>query len=177
MLNHPSISQAVAFAVPHPTLGEDVAVAIVLHEGCTVSTQELRQFTASHLADFKVPRQIIFLQEIPKGPTGKIQRIGLAKKLKADLDALGSHDTDSPTSPASPLEAEISTIWQEVLGVEKISLLDDFLFLGGNSIQASIILLTINERYGAGLLIKDFFSASTISSLADIIQKKITPSK
>jgi acyl-coenzyme A synthetase/AMP-(fatty) acid ligase len=54
---------------------------VVLREGQSVSEGELRSFAGTRLADFKVPRKILFLPEIPKGATGKLQRIGLAKKL------------------------------------------------------------------------------------------------
>jgi acyl-CoA synthetase (AMP-forming)/AMP-acid ligase II len=81
LLDHPAVAQCVAFAMPHDKLGEDVAVAIVLREGATVSEKEIREFAAARLADFKTPRKVLFLTEIPKGPTGKVQRIGLAEKL------------------------------------------------------------------------------------------------
>lgn len=78
---HPAVAQALTFAVPHPKLGEEVAAALVLREGATTTELEIREFVGQRLADFKVPRQVIFLDEIPKGPTGKLQRIGLADKL------------------------------------------------------------------------------------------------
>lgn len=81
LLDHPAVAQVVTFGVPHDKLGEDVAAAIVLNEGHMVGEQDLRSFAAKRLADFKVPYKIIFLDEIPKGATGKIQRIGLATKL------------------------------------------------------------------------------------------------
>ncbi len=81
LLDHPSVRQAVTFALPHPKLGEEVAAAVVLREGHEVGERELRSFVSERLADFKVPRRIIFRDQIPKGPTGKLQRIGLAEKL------------------------------------------------------------------------------------------------
>ena len=81
LMNHPAVAQAVTFSLPHDKLGEDVAAAIVVRQGSSVSDKELRSFAAGRLVDFKVPRRIIFLDEIPKGPTGKLQRIGLAEKL------------------------------------------------------------------------------------------------
>jgi oxalate---CoA ligase len=81
LMDHPAVLQAVAFAVPHPMLGEDVGAAVVLREGLTVTEQELGEFLSQRLAAFKTPRKIIFLPEIPKGSTGKLQRIGLAQKL------------------------------------------------------------------------------------------------
>jgi len=79
--SHPAVAQALTFAMPHDKLGEEVAAAVVLREGATATERELRHFCASRLADFKVPRKVVLLTEIPKGATGKLQRIGLAQKL------------------------------------------------------------------------------------------------
>lgn len=81
LLNHPAVAQVVAFALPHPMLGEDVAALVVLQPNAQVTEQELRQFASQYLADMKVPQKIFFLEEIPKGATGKLQRIGLAARL------------------------------------------------------------------------------------------------
>jgi acyl-CoA synthetase (AMP-forming)/AMP-acid ligase II len=81
LLEHPAVRQAVTFAIPHVALGEEVAAAVVLHEGSTAAEKELREFAAARLAAFKVPRKIVLIEEIPKGPTGKLQRIGLASRL------------------------------------------------------------------------------------------------
>jgi acyl-CoA synthetase (AMP-forming)/AMP-acid ligase II len=81
LLTHPAVAQCVTFAVRHEKLGEDVAAVIVLREGLAASERELRDFAALRLAAFKVPRQIVFRDDVPKGPTGKLQRIGLARAL------------------------------------------------------------------------------------------------
>ena len=81
LMAHPAVAQVVTFAMPHKNLGEEVAAAVVLHDGQTATEPELRRFVAEHLADFKVPHKIVFLPEIPKGATGKLQRIGLAARL------------------------------------------------------------------------------------------------
>ena len=81
LLGHPAIAQAVAFAMPHAKLGEDVAAAVVLREGADAGEREIRSYAAERIAAFKVPRRILIVDEIPKGPTGKLQRIGLAEKL------------------------------------------------------------------------------------------------
>nr|MCS5570440.1 acyl-CoA synthetase [Pseudomonadales bacterium] len=81
ILDHDAVAQACTFAIPHDKLGEEVGAAVVLKEDREVTENELRTFVAQRLADFKVPRRVLFVGEIPKGPTGKIQRIGLAKAL------------------------------------------------------------------------------------------------
>ena len=82
---HACVAQALTFAIPHSKLGEEVGCAVVLREGTELTERELRDFAALHLADFKVPRKVVFLAEIPKGATGKLMRIGLAEKLGLSL--------------------------------------------------------------------------------------------
>ena len=86
LLRHPSVAQAVTFALPHPKLGEEVAAAVVAADGARVHERELRRFLSQSLAAFKVPRRVLVLDELPKGPTGKLQRIGLAERLGLTTD-------------------------------------------------------------------------------------------
>ena len=81
LLDHPAVQQAVTFGMPHPKLGEEIGAAVVLKDGAAATEKEIREFVGTRLADFKTPRKVLILDEIPKGPTGKIQRIGLAEKL------------------------------------------------------------------------------------------------
>jgi acyl-CoA synthetase (AMP-forming)/AMP-acid ligase II len=81
LMDHPAVAQVVCFGMPHPKLGEEVAACVVLREGAQATERELQEFVGQHAADFKVPKKILFMPEIPKGATGKLQRIGLAAKL------------------------------------------------------------------------------------------------
>lgn len=81
LMDHPAVEQCVTFAIPHPMLGEDVGAVVVLRAGKDCTERELRDFVAARAAHFKVPRKVLFVTEIPKGATGKLQRIGLAAKL------------------------------------------------------------------------------------------------
>jgi acyl-CoA synthetase (AMP-forming)/AMP-acid ligase II len=81
LMDHPAVAQVVTFAIPHDKLGEEVGAAVVLREGQAATEGEIRDFARQRLAEFKVPRKVVVLPEIPKGATGKLQRIGLAAKL------------------------------------------------------------------------------------------------
>jgi acyl-CoA synthetase (AMP-forming)/AMP-acid ligase II len=81
LMDHPAVAQVVCFGMPHPKLGEEVAACVVLREGRQASERELQEFVAKRAADYKVPKKVLFMAEIPKGATGKLQRIGLAAKL------------------------------------------------------------------------------------------------
>jgi len=81
LMDHPAVAQVVCFGMPHPKLGEEVAAAVVLREGQAATERELQAFVSTRAAEYKVPKKILILDEIPKGATGKLQRIGLAAKL------------------------------------------------------------------------------------------------
>ncbi len=81
LMDHPAVEQVVTFAVPHKKLGEEVAAAVVLRKGVDATPSDLQEFAAERLANFKVPRTVLVVDEIPKGPTGKLRRIGLAEQM------------------------------------------------------------------------------------------------
>jgi acyl-CoA synthetase (AMP-forming)/AMP-acid ligase II len=81
LMDHPAVAQVVCFGMPHDKLGEEVAACVVLRESASITERELQAFVANRAADYKVPKKILFMDEIPKGATGKLQRIGLAAKL------------------------------------------------------------------------------------------------
>jgi acyl-CoA synthetase (AMP-forming)/AMP-acid ligase II len=74
LLRHPDVAEAAAYAILHSRLGEDVAAAVVLKPGARATPLEMREFLLSRLAQFKIPRRIVFVDRLPKGATGKVQR-------------------------------------------------------------------------------------------------------
>ena len=144
LLVHPAVAQAVAFATPHRTLGQDVAAAVVLRPGSSVSEAELREFAFARLAEFKVPRRILFVAELPKGPTGKIQRIGIAEKLGVTgAVPVRSGGAAASGAPGMPLQEQLAAIWKELLQLESIGIHDDFFQLGGDSLLAAQLIARI----------------------------------
>jgi acyl-CoA synthetase (AMP-forming)/AMP-acid ligase II/thioesterase domain-containing protein/acyl carrier protein len=170
LLDHPEVKQALTFAIPHAQLCEELGAAVVLAPGSTVTESGLRQFAATRLASFKVPRLIRILPEIPKGSTGKPQRIGLAANL--GIEAI---DADQPAAeyrpPESPLEEQICAIWQDMLKRDRVGILDTFSSLGGDSLLAAQMLTAVSEATGANLSFTDFLSQGTITSLAREIER------
>jgi oxalate---CoA ligase len=81
LLRHPAVAEAVAFGVPHPTLGEEVAAAVVLH--ADAGEQDLLAHCRGYLAAFKVPRKLYVVQAIPRTATGKVQRRRVAEVIGA----------------------------------------------------------------------------------------------
>ena len=81
LMDHPSIEQAVCFGYEVKMLGEDIATALIVKEGMNCTEEDLKNYANEKLAKFKVPKKIFFVDEIPKGATGKLQRNTLAKKF------------------------------------------------------------------------------------------------
>ena len=170
LLQHPAVAQAVAFGMPHPTLGEEVAAAVVLRPGMQVTAKELTDFIGEHLAYFKLPRRVVFLTEIPKGPTGKVQRIGLGEKLKDSLSAIPEAGKAS-IPPGTPTETTLVGVWAEVLGTTGFGIQDDFLDLGGDSLKAIQVLSRLNAHFGLKLTIREIFKLPTIQARGEAIDK------
>ena len=116
LLRHPDIREATAFPIPHVTLGEEVAAAVVLEKGAAVTDQELTRFLRRCLAGFKMPRQFLFVDSIPKSAAGKIQRGQLAKAFDLDGAAVpASVNVSENDRPSTPLEDRLRRLWAKSL--------------------------------------------------------------
>jgi amino acid adenylation domain-containing protein len=168
LLAHPEIAQAMAFSVPEERLGEEVGVAVVLQEGARLSETEIREFAAARLADFKVPRRIVFLDELPKGPTGKPQRIGMAERLGL-LEVSPSEPVRLFAPPVTGIEARQASIWCDLLGVKIVGVHDDFFDLGGDSMLGAQLILRTRREFGIDLPMHRLFSGPTVRAVSDWI--------
>jgi oxalate---CoA ligase len=158
LMRHPQVAQAAAFGVPHPRLGEDVAAAVVLHEGASVTPTELREFISEGLASFKLPRRITIVDQLPKGITGKVQRKRLSEALR-----------DKPEKAANSgqgLEASLLALFRRVLKTDAVSPEDDFFEKGGDSLLAMDVSLELQKLIGKELPESILFEAPTIRDLS-----------
>jgi acyl-CoA synthetase (AMP-forming)/AMP-acid ligase II/acyl carrier protein len=169
LMKHPAITQAVVFPLNHPTLGEDVAAAVVPKPNTSITESELQKFAALQLADFKIPRRVLFLEKIPKGSTGKIRRVGLAEKL--GLTTAGPCEQTEWVAPRTLLEAKLAKIWAQVLRAERVGVNDNFFDLGGDSISAARIISRVRETTQVELSILGLFESSTVVGLAKRIEE------
>ncbi len=169
---HPGVKAVAAFGVPHPTLGEDVACAVVLKDGAFVTEAELQAFARRSLARYKVPRRVHFVTEIPHGASGKPQRLLLKDRL-----AVRSTDgllvaSPLPAPELSPVERAIAEVWCRRLGCAEVQPQDDFFQLGGDSLEAESMLAeveaTLQVKLGPGSS-ERFFEAPYLETLGTLI--------
>jgi acyl-CoA synthetase (AMP-forming)/AMP-acid ligase II/aryl carrier-like protein len=166
LMGHPAVSQAVTFAVPHATLGEDVVAAVVLRQEASVAEKEIRKFAFSRLEDHKVPSQVVIVDQIPKGPTGKLQRLGLAQKLALELKAEFG-------APRSPVEDALAQMWAGVLGVERVGIYDNFFALGGDSLRAIRLVARVRVAFQVELSLATVFREPTIAEQGAVIEEML----
>src|SRR5262249_9698494 len=151
-------------------LGEDVAAAVVLHKGASLTETDLRQFAATHLAAFKVPRQIFIVEDIPKGPTGKLRRLSLTETfglIVSEQDQLTRHAIF--TLPRTPLEEVLVGLWIQVLAVERVGIYDDFFHIGGDSLSAMQLLTRVRDVTHHEVSLAGFYAAPTVAAIAKSI--------
>ena len=179
LLQHPAVREAVAFAIPDALLGEDVAAAVVLKEQVAGANagqmeEELQEFVAGRLAAFKVPRHIVMVTVLPKGPTGKLQRNRLAEALRSRLPA-PAESVERPrlAAPRNPTEESLAAIWKTVLKTEDIGIHDDFFRLGGDSALGAQVISRIGQQFGITVPMFRLFRTPTIAGLGDWLDAEL----
>ncbi len=176
LTSHPCVAAAAAFGIPHRTLGEDVAAAVVLRPDDRVKEVHLRWFAAKRLAVFKVPRRIVFVEEIPCTATGKPKRAALAEQFQNLASKSLRNDGRSQEALRAPTEVEgkLIEIWRNVLGLENVGIHEDFFELGGDSLSAAIMLAQASECLKIGrskLGEAELWERPTIAMLARTISR------
>jgi acyl-CoA synthetase (AMP-forming)/AMP-acid ligase II/aryl carrier-like protein len=170
LLDHPAVVQAVAFALPDVALGEDVGAAVVLRDP-EVSEAQLRKYAATRLITFKVPRHIIVVDEIPKGPTGKPQRIGLSAKLGIDGTSTQRSISEPSTAPRNEVEEALLHLWRDVLRIGPMGVYERFLDLGGDSVLAAQLVARIRQQLQIDVTLIDLLDRPTIAEQALLVEE------
>ncbi|MEM9684153.1 MAG: alpha/beta fold hydrolase, partial [Pseudomonadota bacterium] len=153
---------------PHPTLGDEVGAAVVLRDGSSVTAKALTRYLRERIVTYKVPRYLEFVADIPKGPTGKYQRRDLADVLGVSGEP-ASVSGPNAAQPASDLERTLCGIWASTLGLPSVGPNDDFVSLGGDSLQAIELFLQVEKTLGRTLPRSLLFEARTVAEMAERI--------
>jgi amino acid adenylation domain-containing protein len=183
--SHPAVLEAAAVGVPDRYFGEDAVAFAVLRPGAAANENELLAFCESRLGHFKTPSRIRFLKELPKGPSGKVQRLKLldpAVLAAAAItgrngkeiahDAAASQDNGAQ-GPVSRIEQIIAAAWAEVLLVPDVDPHTNFFALGGHSLLAIQCLSKLRGKLPIILTINDFFENSTVAEQAELVRERL----
>ena len=167
LLAHPAVRQAVAFSVPHASLGEDIAAAVVprfLEHAQPCDEAALRAFLFDRLSAHKVPSRIILVDSLPVGSSGKLQRIGMADRLADRLQV--AYD-----APASDCEQRVATVIGELLGLPRVGRHDNFFALGGDSLRAAQVMMRLEHALAIELPAALLFRLPTAALLGERLEE------
>jgi acyl-CoA synthetase (AMP-forming)/AMP-acid ligase II len=181
--SHPAVLEAAAVGVPDRRLGEEIVAFAVLRDGATCDERELLTFSEHHLGYFKTPARIHLVQDLPKGPSGKVQRLRLledASKLAVRRSAflLEGIEISKLGIDVKKLAVEqiVTEVWSDILGQRLIDPQHNFFALGGNSLMAIRCLSRLREQIPLVLSVSDFFENATIAELSTIVRTRLNRS-
>jgi acyl-CoA synthetase (AMP-forming)/AMP-acid ligase II/thioesterase domain-containing protein/acyl carrier protein len=174
LLSHPGVRDAMAFRIPDPVLGEDIAVLVVKKDSRN-SEEELRQFCLDHMVQYKVPCRICFVNEIPRNTLGKPLREEGTQQYMREVhprDQTGGILREDHPLRQTMEEEKLLQIWKDVLDVQDISPDDDFFQSGGNSLDAIHLLIRIQREYHINLPADTIYRHPTIRQQAVLVAEK-----
>ena len=186
---HPAVLEAAAVGVPDRYVGEDLVAFAVLRDGMSCDEREMLSFCEIHLGHFKTPTRIHFVQDLPKGPSGKVQRLRLveeaAKLAMAGSALAGEFETSGVNADGTPnwrsatdlpLEQIIAGIWSDLLAQPHIDPQSNFFALGGQSLVAIQCLSRLREKIPVMLSLSDFFENPTVERQATLVRNRLSTS-
>ena len=184
--SHPAVLEAAAVGVPDRYMGEDLVAFVVLRAGVACEETELLTFCEGRLGHFKTPTRVYFAADLPKGPSGKVQRL----RLRDDAVQLVLSSSGSPTNGFAPahangqefpnttvsLEQVIAESWAEVLCRNHVDPDNNFFALGGHSLLAVQCVSRLRERIPVALSLSDFFEHATVAQQAALVRRRLQAS-
>lgn len=174
------IDQAAAFAVPHPTLGEDIGVAIVPTPQASITAPEVRDVVRDSLSAHKVPSIVLVLPELPRSHVGKIDRRQLQAMAPALADSLARGTAEETAKrPSDPVERRITDIWKSHLDLFSVARDEEFAVLGGDSLAELRMRLEVEHAFGISLNLVTPEDMRTVASLSAFVGRQLqrsTPS-
>jgi amino acid adenylation domain-containing protein len=161
----PAVREAAVVAREEAS-GDKRLVGYVVSDG-SVSSEQLRAHVAEWVPDFMVPSAFALLDELPRTPSGKIDRLALPEPEAAAASA------EEFVAPRTPMEEKVAAIWADVLNVQQVGIHDDFFALGGHSLLATQIVAQIRTDFSVELPLHSLFSSPTVESLAAAVLELI----
>ena len=159
-----NVKETVVIATPTATKAPQLIGYVVARTPPAPTVSQLRRSLAQTLPAYMIPSAFVILDVLPRLPTGKVDRAALPTP-----DA-GRPDLDRPfVAPRTPVEAQLSRIWGEVLHLESVGIDDPFVELGGHSLLATQLLTRIIETFRVELPLRTLLETPTIADMALVI--------
>jgi oxalate---CoA ligase len=158
----PAVAEAATFAVPHPTLGEDVVAAVVVRPGLATDGAALRAGVAGRLSSYKVPSVVLIVPSIPKNETGKMVRRHVAASLEDRLQP-------RQEPPADDAEAALLALWCDVLQRHDLGVTDNLFLFGADPLRARVVIKRLTTLDGKAVSLNALLSAPTVREQVSLV--------
>jgi aryl carrier-like protein len=162
LAGHPSVRQAAVVA--REDAGGELQLVAYLVASAAPSVEELRAFLARSLPEFMIPSVFATLDALPLTASGKVDRHALPDPAEVQAQREAAF-----VAPRDDLEAEIAAIWEELLGIERVGVADDFFALGGHSLLATQMVIRIRRTHGE-IPLHALLAAPTVAAVADVVR-------
>jgi acyl carrier protein len=168
---HSSIAQAAVRAWADETSGARLVGYITSRCEEPVSVESLRAHLTGKLPDHMIPSAFVTLDELPLTPSGKVDRGRLPPP-----DPNRPHLEGRYVPPRTPIEQVVADIWQELLAVDRVGVLDGFFDLGGHSLLATQVVARIGDTFLVDVPLSNLFESPTVAGLAnEIVVREARP--
>jgi nonribosomal peptide synthetase DhbF len=157
----PEVAEAAVALKEDASLGKQLVAYLVPSNGALPESAALRSRLNERLPGYMLPSVFVPMEELPRSPNGKIDRGALPAAVQH------THDVRAPQSQE---EIALCAMFAEVLRREQVGVEDDFFALGGDSLSAMRLVGRVCSGFGVALSLRDFYSASTVGGLANLIQ-------
>jgi acyl-CoA synthetase (AMP-forming)/AMP-acid ligase II/thioesterase domain-containing protein/acyl carrier protein len=179
---HPSVREAAAVGIPDSVLGEDIVAYVVAEPASRCDPAELMDFCHQQLGSFKSPRRIYVVADLPRGPSGKIQRLhvstdDLLQASNSGSSAVVSGPDKISDSTAAATAAKLAQIWRQVLSRADLGLNDDFFASGGTSLLATRLIMLMEREFGVELSLEDLLAHSTVTAQVKLLDRAVGKSR
>ena len=163
--SHPDVRSAAVVAMGPERSRRRLVAYLVPRDEPAPADSDLRSYLARRLPEYMVPATFVALATLPLTPNGKIDR----RALPAPEEAAPKTRRDA--GPTTPVERELTVIWQEILGRERVGAHESLFDLGGNSLAAIQLVNRVSETFGVDVPLRRLFQAPTVAGLAAAVDQ------
>ncbi len=164
---HPAIQAAVVLVQGNTARTKCLTAYMIQKNGVTVNLDEIKFFLHQRLPDYMVPALYLFLETLPLTHNGKIDRTKLPDPNLIDLRSNIEYQ-----APRTPIESMVATLWEEVFGIDRVGIAENFFDLGGNSLIASQVIIQLNSKLKIDLPLQTIIDTDTLEDFSNTVLAK-----
>jgi acyl-CoA synthetase (AMP-forming)/AMP-acid ligase II len=174
--SHPAVLEAAAVAVPDKFVGEDIVAFVIVRSGVTFDEADILRHCEEALGRLKTPSRVFQADELPKGPSGKVQRARLAERAAQLAAAAPCRHPPAPREGANveTLETAIADIWSRGASGRPASYDANYFAVGGHSLSALQVIAELRRHFRAIVSLREFFEHPTVAQQARLVAARMT---